>query len=305
MKSTSLAYAIVTAIGLIAAVSATPALAFPTETYVSANGLDTNSCDARGPCLTIARAISVTAPAGVVRCLDSSNFRQALTITQSISIDCSNAVSQVGPVTINGAGAIVHLVGLELSSLSDAIFVQSATALYVENCRVVGNNGDGISFFPAASAKLFITNSTFSENTGGPGIGGAIFIEPNGGATEVAISNTRVENNAFGIIANGSAGTVSGTVSNSVIAGNTANGITVSTPSNNVMLLIDQNQVMGNFHGLVAGGANGGMLVRNTSVTANSVGLFTVNNGTLFSYLNNSVDGNTSDGAFTGTVGLK
>ena len=61
---------------------------------------------------------------------------------------------------------------------------------------------------------------------------------------------------------------------------------------------------MGNNYGLVAGG-NAAMRVRNSSVTANSVGLFAVNGASLLSYLNNSVNNNTTDGVFTGTVGLQ
>jgi hypothetical protein len=47
-----------------------------------------------------------------------------------------------------------------------------------------------------------------------------------------------------------------------------------------------------------------GMRVRNSSVTSNNVGLF-VNGGSLLSYGNNSVNNNTTDGAFTGPVGLQ
>ncbi|MGO9594531.1 MAG: hypothetical protein ACLPZ0_12660 [Steroidobacteraceae bacterium] len=47
------------------------------------------------------------------------------------------------------------------------------------------------------------------------------------------------------------------------------------------------------------------MLVRNSSIFNNGTGLFTTGGGVLFSYGTNSVNGNTTNGTFTGTVGLK
>ena len=57
----------------------------------------------------------------------------------------------------------------------------------------------------------------------------------------------------------------------------------------------------------MAGGSTAAIMARNTTVTGNTAaGLFTVNGGQLFSYGNNSVDGNNgNNGAFTGMATLK
>jgi hypothetical protein len=47
-------------------------------------------------------------------------------------------------------------------------------------------------------------------------------------------------------------------------------------------------------------------MARNTTVASNSAGLFKVDSGALYTYGNNSVDGNSgNNGAFTGEAALK
>jgi hypothetical protein len=122
-----------------------------------------------------------------------------------------------------------------------------------------------------------------------------------GAQANVTITRTQINNNIFGIIADGTGGgIIRGTVTDSVFSNSADNGIVVSSTGSSVVFLIDQTAVSGNGHGLVAGGSNAGMLVRNTSVFNNSVGC------TLYSYGNNGVNGNNGDdGSFTGTVGLQ
>src|SRR6188508_960576 len=58
-----------------------------TRTWVSGVGDDANPCSRTAPCKTFAGAISKTAVAGEIDCLDSGGFG-AVTITKSITIDC-------------------------------------------------------------------------------------------------------------------------------------------------------------------------------------------------------------------------
>jgi hypothetical protein len=311
MKWTNFAHATLAAAGLVAGVPATPALALNTDSYVSSiTGSDANTCTITAPCLTMTRALSQTTSTGifggVIHCLDSGDYAGA-TINQTVTIDCANTTAGTSGFIINQG--VVHLIGLQIWNGGNALDVMNGGILFVEKCKVF-SNGNGIMFEPTASSTLVVSDSYFAQNDNGS-VSGGIYIKPGLGATaEVAISNSRVEYNRFGIIADGNAGgIINGTVSNSVIAGNTGHGITASTATSggaNVSLLIDQSQVVGNVNGgLVAGGSNGGMMVRNTSVTGNGVGLQSNRGGGLFSYLNNSVNGNATDGAFTGTLGLK
>lgn len=162
-------------------------------------------------------------------------------------------------------------------------------------------------FEPSTNAKLFVSDSYLTDNGIGH-VAGGIYIQPASGVTAtVAISNSRIENNQFGIIADGNAGgIISGTVSNSQITGNIGNGITASTTSSNVVLFIDNTAASGNLNGLVAGGSTAALMVSNTTVSGNATGLGSARGGQLFSYGNNRVDGNNgNNGAFTGPATLK
>ena len=63
------------------------AYAQATRTWVSGVGDDANPCSRTAPCKTFAGAISKTAAAGEIDCLDPGGFG-AVTITKSITIDC-------------------------------------------------------------------------------------------------------------------------------------------------------------------------------------------------------------------------
>ncbi len=173
--------------------------------------------------------------------------------------------------------------------------------------NIAGPSSYAINFSPSGAAKLFVSDS-YLYGVGSTEISGAILLRPASGVTaNVTIERTRIENNRFGIIADGNpGGIIRGGVIDSIVSGNTNNGITVSTSSSNVVLTIDNTKVMHNNFGLVATGSNAGMLVRRSVInTNNGTGLFTSGGGVLLSYQDNSVNVYTSDGAFTGSVGLK
>src|SRR6188508_379392 len=104
------ARALATSFALLAglAFTAAPAQAQATRTWVSGVGDDANPCSRTAPCKTFAGAISKTAAAGEINCLDPGGFG-AVTITKSISIDCTGTfgsvlVSGTSGIVISGAG---------------------------------------------------------------------------------------------------------------------------------------------------------------------------------------------------------
>jgi hypothetical protein len=293
--------------------AATPASAQATRTWVSGVGDDANPCSRTAPCKTFAGAISKTAASGEINCLDPGGFG-AVTITKAISIYCDGVIGGILSAGVNGvnvnagAGDVVVLRGLDIEGTGtgvQGISFTTGAALHVEKCNIRGVNTNGINFAPSAASKLFVTDTYISES-GASGTAAGIQIRPSGGSATVAISNTQINNNFFGIVVDGSAtsGTIRGVVRNSMIAGSLHNGITTANGSAaNITLLIDSTTVAGNANGLVANGANSGMIVGSTSVTANSVlGLSTGTGGVMYSYGTNYVNGNTSDGAFTSTI---
>src|SRR6266481_8640223 len=73
-----------------------------TRTWVSGVGDDANPCSRTAPCKTFAGAISKTAAAGEIDCLDPGGFG-AITITKSITLNCS---ATLGPILVAGSNAV-------------------------------------------------------------------------------------------------------------------------------------------------------------------------------------------------------
>jgi hypothetical protein len=278
------------------------------KTFVSASGSDENTCTLSSPCATMGKAVSETFSGGIVSCLDGSDYSGQVTITGSITIDCETFQSGIGPFIVNGSGiTVVIRGGIIFVEGAPGIEFQNGAALSVERVQIIAVPA-GIYFEPTANAALFVSDSLIINNSNGTNTpSGGIWVKPASGMTaDVTIDRTRIENNTFGIVADGTAGgIVSGAVSDSVVSGNSQNGITVSSGGSSVVLQVDRTTVVENAnHGLAAAGSGAGMLVSNSNVFNNGGGLFTENSGALFSYGNNHVNGNHgNDGTFTGTVG--
>src|SRR5438034_6795936 len=83
------------AVGLIVPfLGSAPAYAQATRTWVSGVGDDANPCSRTAPCKTFAGAISKTAAAGEINCLDPGGFG-AVTITKAITIACEGVTAGV------------------------------------------------------------------------------------------------------------------------------------------------------------------------------------------------------------------
>src|SRR3979490_875201 len=80
-----------------------PAHAQAARTWVSGVGDDVNPCSRTAPCKTFAGAISKTAVAGEINCLDPGGFG-AVTITKSMTISCEAGTAGV---LVSGTNAII------------------------------------------------------------------------------------------------------------------------------------------------------------------------------------------------------
>lgn len=97
LRSAALAAAAIVAFTSFSA----PAAAQATRTWVSGVGDDVNPCSRTAPCKTFAGAISKTAAAGEINCLDSGGFG-TVTITKSMSIICEGVIGGVLGAGTNG-----------------------------------------------------------------------------------------------------------------------------------------------------------------------------------------------------------
>jgi hypothetical protein len=321
-KLTMLLGALICALAIAVAANPTQAAGSNFQSYVSSSGNDSHACNTPATaCATFQGALTKTANYGEIDCVNAGDYGD-LSIGQSVTIDCAGGVGlSTGGIIINGNGIVVRLRNLSLNGEGApgvAIDGQNMAALYIENCVISNeNNGQGLGFMAAytgivftpyvsGSSQLFVTNTIIGNNGNSGSISGGIDIAPQSGVTAtVSIDRSKINGNLFGIIADSTnGGTIRGIVKNSVVSGNSQNGITVSSNGASDVLMVDGVAVSSNGnHGLVAGGSNAGMLVSNTEVFNNGGGVYTTGGGTLFSYGNNSVNGNNgNDGTFSGTV---
>jgi hypothetical protein len=309
------------ALVLVAALFYTvPAHAQATRTWVSGVGDDVNPCSRTAPCKTFAGAISKTAAGGEIDCLDPGGFG-AVTITKSMTIDCTGTLgsilsSSTTGILVNGAGADVIIRGLTINGGRTATpglfgirFLQGHSLTVeqsiIQNHIAGSPNGIGIAFFPTTAAVLNVTDTTIVGN-GTAAAGGGIRVAPTGagGSAVVALTNTRVFNNANNALAidvtgNTGGGGVNAVIVDSIFSGS-SNGITMIAPAAvGVNVTITGTTVSHNTTGIATSGPSAFARVGHSTITLNGTGV-SPGTGTLNTYGDNYAQGNGVNGSFTG-----
>jgi hypothetical protein len=186
-----------------------PAHAQATRTWVSGVGDDANPCSRTAPCKTFAGAISKTAAAGEINCIDPGGFG-AVTITKALTISCEAGtagvlVSGTNGIIVNaGANDFIYLKGLDLegfgTGLSGIKFIAGG-ALVVDSCVIRGfgsASGLGIEFVPSTTSSLTVTNTVVIHN--GSSAGGGIKVAPVSPAlAHATLSRVTVDRNTNGV----------------------------------------------------------------------------------------------------------
>jgi hypothetical protein len=216
--------------GFLAPVLASaPAHAQASRTWVSGlNGDDTNPCSRTAPCKTFAAAISVTDTNGEINCTDPGGYG-TLTITKSITIDCTGTFgsilsSGVNGITINLTAspdplASVVLRGLNINGTGGGtqsglrgVSILSAAVVTLEDMVIMNHAQQGVADVRTVPGKLFIKNSVIRNNAG---VG--IVVAATGGTNVASIENTHSINNLYGL-ATGNGNQVK--ITRSVFSGN-------------------------------------------------------------------------------------
>jgi hypothetical protein len=255
-----------------------------TRTWVSGVGDDANPCSRTAPCKTFAGAIPKTAAGGEIDALDPGGFG-ALTITKAITIDGGGG--QVASVLASGTNGInvsagptdvVTLRNLRINGIVspaggglNGVQYNSGAALHVENCYIFGFTGDGIKVATTAANVTLFVNDTFLTNNNMNGIE----IAPSGGnVRSVLVHVWAQDNSSSGIALHPSASIGAGTV-------------------------VNESSAVGNGTGIDVQG--GKLFLGNSVIAKNSIGV-SITGGSVLSYKNNVIDGNTTDGTpLTGT----
>ena len=334
-RSTRLFLAGAVALGGMTLIS-TEASAQATRTWISGVGADDNPCSRTAPCRTWQGAMTNTAQGGEIDCLDPGGFG-AVTITKSITLYCPysdggvlvagqngiiiNDSASPSPGTANVVIDGLNIEGLGYSTTSPGIrgiWFVSGAQLTVRNAVIRGfkdpTNGAGIGFTPSGAAKLVVENTSLIGN-GNTGTGGGIVVQPTGtGSANVTITGTRSinnTNNGLGINTTGNTGSgISVAITDSVFNGNSGSGIGVTNPAGTTSVKVNvlDSSTSGNAIGIVSNGASSVIRVGRTQITNNtSFGVFAVGAGVglgILSYApaSNALNGNATDGSFSGTV---
>ena len=272
------------------------AVATPTiATYVSGTGNDINPCTSASPCRTFRTALNITLPGGTVYVLDSADYGP-ITINKAVSIFSEGAVAGIlatsGAAIVVNAGASdnVYLSGLDIDgSNSGSIGVQfmSGQSLNIQKSTVRNFTNARINFAPASAGSLYVTNTALTNNA----TNGLLITK--GSAT---VSRVQATGNGVGLFAAGQTVklTIADTVSNQNIYG-------IGASSSAVM--VSNSDISNNSIGVMAD-QSAVVRIGQSSISANGTGWQASNGGQIQSFGTNNVDGNTADGAPTGTVAL-
>jgi hypothetical protein len=296
---TKITPALFTATLLALCLQAAPAQATTFSTFVSAQGSDANACTLLAPCRTFAAAHTQTTAGGIIDVLDVAGYG-AVTIDKSITITgrdwASILVTSGNGITINaGASDVINLRGLIIDGSgtgSNGIQFNTGGTLNIQNSVIRRFANDGIRFVPSASSKLFVSNTLVSDN----GLIG-IRVTPSGGSGTVTAMINRVEadNNHDGVLADGvaSTGIIKVTVADSVAANNSTAGFWSSSSTAAVSVMLVRCVAVNNGTGILTSGTNATLRSAQSTSTGNTSGWAATFGGTLFTYGNNNVDGNT------------
>jgi hypothetical protein len=283
--------------GFLAPVLASaPAHAQATRTWASGVGDDNNTsfgCSRTATCKTFAAAISVTDTNGEINCTDPGGFG-SLTITKSITIDCSGTfagivVSGTNGITINLTATpdplkSVVLRGLNIDGAGNAgqaglrgVSILSATLVTLDNVVISNFTQQGVADVRTAPGRLFIKNSVIRNNAG---VG---ILAAGTSGTNVSIENTHSINNAYGL-ATGAGNAVK--ITRSVFSGNSV-GIEWDTGA---QVGVDSTTVVNfNGYGLQTGGT---IWFANTDISFNGAAI----SGPTISFGDNRIYANTIGG---------
>lgn len=298
-----------------------------TRTWVSGVGDDANPCSRTAPCKTFPGAISKTAAGGEINCLDPGGFG-AVTITKAIAIICDNIqqagvlVAATNGVIINvPAGTHVTLSGLYIDGLGstgvagvNGVYVLQGGNVTLRNLTISGfRNGYGVNFINTAAGKLIMHNvSVIESGVASNTATGGVLVQPAAGITaDVSIFDSRLMNNenvgirldTVGIVGS----VINATIRNTVITGN-ASGMLVKAPpsTGTVKLMLDHTAISNSAsYGMIVNGSGSTVRVGNSVISNNLTGLMVLQSAAVLSYGNNLLDGNGTDGAFTGTIPTK
>ena len=282
-----------------------------TRTWVSGVGDDANPCSRTAPCKTFAGAISKTANAGEIDCIDPGGFG-AVTITKSFTIDGGGTFGSILASLTNGIiindAAVSPVIEVNLRNLSingagnglNGIRILKAKTVHIENVDIFGFTGNGIdapmSAVNSNQSQLFLSDVDISNLSGGSSVGvsmsapGGFLAHMDHVRIQRVPTGIRVGNNSFIF------------VRNSLINGSTSTAIEVQNAAGNPKATLENSTVSSSTTGISVGTSATAFLSQMT-ITLCATGISS--SGVVQSSGNNRILGNTSDGVTPSIINPK
>jgi len=271
-----------------------------THLYFVAKGGVGPSCTFALPCGSWGTAIGLAISGDTITAITAGDFGEIeLSTGQGVIIDGGGFDAGIlgEGVYINMAGGDsavlrgLHLNGSGTGVNSKGIRFAGGGSLVVEDCEIQNYGLRGISIESFTDgAKVLISNTTVSGQAGkgGSGGNGIIVIPPASHTNTVLLDHVRIDNNlnsGVGVNAGGIVEIRDSVLSNNAIWGLVADGL-------GAQVSIENSSVSGNLIGIQAS-TGGTVRMSNINVWNNATGLV-VNSGTITSFGNNSLHGNTT-----------
>jgi parallel beta helix pectate lyase-like protein len=292
-------------LALAATLSAAPAQAQNTRSFVSGLGSDSNPCTLAMPCRSFQAAHNATNAGGEIAVLDTAGYG-AVTITKAISIvnpggvEAGISVASGGvAITINATTGTVALRGLTIEGAGvgeDGIVLNTAGALEVVNCAIRNFKQNGILLQPSSGPMNFVISNTIVTDNGYNGIN----YEPSGPSISGGgvIDHVLAANNTIGIDLDtaGVNANVHVTISNSV-ASNNAYGMSFYSTSGQLVVDIDSSYASNNGDVGINGQGTAVVLLGRSVVSVNGTGINnnTSSGGEFNTYGDNRINWNSTD----------
>ena len=288
----------------------------PQRTFVSTGGNDANPCSITSPCRGFAAAVTAVASGGEVIVLDSGGYG-SFTIAKSVTVTAPAGVyagisvfPSTNGIVVSGPGILVTLKGLSINGQggnSGIVFAQGSE-LTVENCEIanVGSAGTAGILVQAPSGRAVVRDTIIRDM-----LHAGIWVMQPGAAqtTTLVADHVALHNaNSFGVYVGGGAGAgaAEAYLSHVTITGSTAVGAAADTASGGpAFASVTNSTISSNATGVLATGTGAKLTVATSSVVRNSgFGLSQAGSATLLSRGDNTVDDNNGGGAQTsGTIG--
>jgi Right handed beta helix region len=298
-----------------------------TRVYVAASGSDSNACTFKSPCRGVNRARATfdrTTHSGTITIIESGNYpafeiqdlgrdTHGNEIHRAVTVEAAPGVMATISGGVQDAGIFIHVGSQDLVVLrnlhidegsgNNGIDVKTGRWTYVESCSI-SNVNFGIDM--RDSSELFVTDSVFKRTS--IGVLAAGYFDFTRGVwmngPSVSIDNCRfeLESTAAVKVADGA----QAVIRNSVIAGTHDNGVwcTSDRPGVRTLLFVENSSITGSGFkcvglctgsaGIKAGAGKSPVEVTlsNNVITQNKVGVIVGENGKVFSYGNNHINGN-------------